>query len=253
MDPYRATVSAIDLRGGGASVPSYYLTCGEFIADSQAAAHDKGIGMRIEFIDFIPDPDGMVALIQAVKCTSGASLNGLAHDYPSGGGGVRDENIWTADHWAIDAPGVNRVCPAFGMEFPSDADNAWERWNGARDGGGAGRLGRVNKSPNALTFTAAMLDDQPSRKRRAEGTAFHHQFESVAMRICKRPSGLIGEVRGVIVWGYKVTEAKAPVLTIDVPVVTRRPSATWLEAATQWNSAKGMRSRIPGDSTAWAL
>lgn len=236
-------------------MPSYYLTCGEFIADSQATAGDKGIGMNIEFIDFVPDPDGVVALIQAVKCTSGTTLNNLTVDYPSGGGGVRNENIWTADHWAIDAPGMDRVCAAFGMEFPSDANNAWNRWRGAQgsgNAGGDGRLGKVNRAPNALTFTPAMLNDRPSRERRAEGTAFLHQFESVAMRICMGPGGLTAEVRGVISWGYRVTEAKTPVLTIDVPVVTRRPSATWIEAATQWNSAKGMRSRIPGDSTVWA-
>lgn len=236
-------------------MPSYYLTCGEFIADSQAAPGDKGIGMRIEFIDFVPDPDCVVALIQAVKCTSGKTLTSLTDDYPSGGAGIRDENIWTADRWAIDAPGVDRQCPAFGMEFPSDANTAWNRWKGARGGGisgGDGRLGKVNRAPNALTFTPAMLDDRPSRERRAEGTAFHHQFESVAMRICMQPDGLTAEVLGVITWGYRVTEAEKPVLMIDIPVVTRRPSATWLEAATQWNSAKGMRSKIPGGSAAWA-
>ena len=165
---------------------SYYLTCGEFVADPRASAGDKGISMNIVFIDFVPDPDGVVALIQAVKCTSGNTLNTLTEDYPSGGSGVRNEDIWTADHWAIDAPGMDRQCPAFGMEFPSDANTAWARWKGARgsgNAGGDGRLGKVNRAPNALTFTAAMLDDRPSRERRAEGTAFHHRFESVAMRI----------------------------------------------------------------------
>ena len=209
-------------------MPSYYLTCGEFIVDSQASPGDKGIGMKIGFIDFVPDPEGVVALIQAVKCTRGNTLNSLTEDFPSGGQGVRNENIWTADHWAIDAPGIDRCCPAFGMEFPSDASTGWNRWKGAKGSGntgGDGRLGKVNRAPNALTFTPAMLDDRPSRERREEGTAFHHQFESVAIRICNRPGGPIAEVLGVITWGYKVTEAETPVLTIDVPVVTRRPKS----------------------------
>jgi hypothetical protein len=118
--------------------------------------------------------------------------------------------------------------------------------------GADGRLGRVNKTPNGPTFTSAMLHDQPSRRRREAGTAFHHQFEDVAMCICKTPNGLSAKVRGVLTWGYKVTEADPPILTLDPPVASNRPSETWIAAATQWNSAKGIRSTIPGDSATWS-
>ncbi|PTT91149.1 hypothetical protein DBR42_04450 [Pelomonas sp. HMWF004] len=238
----------------GVHMPSFYLASGEFVVKSEAQEGNKGISMHIEYFDFVPDPDGLVVLIQAVKCTKGKSLQALNSDYPSGGSGVRNDAIWTRDNWAIDAPGLNRLCPAFGTEFPSDASTAWNRWQGAKGNGNQGSdgaVGRVVKTLNALTFTPAMLDDRPSRTARTAGTAFHHQFEAVALRICKGFT-LTAEVRGALTWGYKVTEAEVAVLTIDTPVATRRPSATWRAAATLWNSAKGVKSRIPGDATVWA-
>ncbi|MFL5296067.1 MAG: hypothetical protein ACJ798_06765 [Phenylobacterium sp.] len=242
---------------GTAGMPSYYLTCGEFIADSQSQPNNKGIRMNVQFIDFIPERGAVVALIQAVKCTRGVNLTpqALIVDYPSGGSGVRAEGIWTDEHWAIDAPGEKRFCPGFGMEFPAGANNLWARWEGATGSGapgGDGRLGVVVQAPNALSFTPAMLSDHPSRAGRAVGTAFHHQFESVALRIANSPGGVTAEVRGVIRWGYKVDETDPGVLTVDAPVVANRPSATWISAATQWNRVKGARGRIPGDAAGWA-
>jgi hypothetical protein len=116
-------------------MPSYYLTCGQFIVASQAQAGNQGVDTKIKFIDFIPDPDGVVALIQAVKCTSGDSLANLTEDYPSGGGGDRVEDIWTDDHWAIDAPGaaVRRPYRLEAVERRAELGRPGRRWT-ARTG-----------------------------------------------------------------------------------------------------------------------
>jgi hypothetical protein len=233
-------------------MPSYYLTCGEFQTESAAILGGKGISMKVQFIDFIPEPDGLIALVQAIKCTKGANLQTLTENYPSGGSGKRNSDIWTGENWAIDAPGENRFCPAFGMTF-GESSSSWSRWSSAKGGGvegSDGDLGHVTRGPNSLVFVPAMLHDRPSRQAAEKEVAFWHRFETVAIRILKDAPHLGGDVRGVIHWGYKVDEAGTQ--TIDVPTVSRRPSQQWVDAAELWNSVKGIRGRIPGQSSVWS-
>jgi hypothetical protein len=231
---------------------TYYLSCGEFQTESAAILDGKGIAMKIQFIDFVPEQDGLIALVQAIKCTKGDSLQRLTEDYPSGGMGKRNSGIWTGDNWAIDAPGENRLCPAFGMTF-GESNRSWSRWTSAKGGGvegSDGHLGHVERGPNSFVFVPAMLNDRPSRQAAERGVAFWHRFETVAIRILKNAPHLGGDIRGVIHWGYRVDETGAQ--TIDMPTVARRPSQQWIDAAELWNSVKGMRGRIPGQSSVWA-
>jgi hypothetical protein len=231
---------------------AYYLSCGEFQTESASILGGKGLAMEIQFTDFIPDPDGLVALVQAIKCTKGDSLQRLTEDYPSGGIGKRNVEVWTPEGWAIDAPGEKRLCPAFGMAF-GETNSSWSRWTSAKGGGtkgSDGNLGRVARSPKSFVFVPAMLNDKPSREAAEEGVAFWHRFETVAIRILKDAPHLGGDIRGVIHWGYRVDEAGRQ--TIDIPTVARRPSRQWIDAAELWNSVKGIRGRIPGQSSVWA-
>ncbi len=103
-------------------MPDYTSQHGKFIVASKAQAGIMGVEMKINFVENAPVPNSVVALIQAVKCTSGNSLANLTDDFPTGGAGDRVDALWTADRWAIDADGAKRKCPAFGLEFPPHAN-----------------------------------------------------------------------------------------------------------------------------------
>lgn len=244
-----------------------YVQRGEFNTETEAYRKDEttfGMYMKLTFIDHFPVPDALVALIQAIKCTKGTTLATLNEPYPSGGLGVQDPQLLTAAKWKIDAEGEKRKCPAFGMEF-GEASTDWTRWLGAKsrskDRGSDGQLGRVEMGPLPATvqwsggtpparvplWTEAMLRDGPTRTWN-KGPAFHHQFEVVAVCVCKDKSAAAhGTVRGVVTWGYKYSEAGA--FTEDQPVAGNRPSQTWVEAAQAWNWARN--NTIPGKPDKW--
>src|SRR5262249_854137 len=119
-----------------------------------------------------------------------------------------------------------------------------------------GRLGQVIRkagpiqrgaSQAGVVWTDAMLKDGPARDWK-KGMAFHHQFEVAAVCVCKiQGAADHGAVRGVLNWGYKVSEEG--LVVYDTPVAANRPSQTWVDAAEKWNKRKG--ASIPGTPAKW--
>lgn len=241
----------------------HHLMRGEF--SCQSSPFVRGLEMKISFVDYFPDPDSIVVLIQALQCKKGPNLENLNEHYKSGGSGSYKADIWTLENhpeaWAIDAPGDKRVCPAFGMDFTCSG-NAWNRWNSSNAGvnafkPGSGRIGKVTLDPinqkmKIPTFLPALLFDRASRKDTKVGTAFRHSFETVALRIFPGNNSSVScKVLGAIKWGYEVCEDAAQSVNVLPAAATPGPSQNWIDAAKKWNAASRIQSHIPGSATDW--
>jgi hypothetical protein len=240
---------------------TYQTALGEFAITIKKNMLGKGIHMHIEFNEFVPEPGSIVALIQATRATKAASLSDLKdpkaekQDFPSTAGGARNEQIWTAARWAIDAPGEERRCPIFGIDFlkrdygVSPAE-MWRRWCEAE--GANGRIGKFQGN----TRISAMLDDKPRRggwaSTAGNPVAFHHEFEVLALRLQLLGGSIVAKGLGALTWGYSFAQdADQKDGMPDFPEARNIPSGAWIAAAQHWNFAHIKHDKIPGKIIDW--
>lgn len=221
---------------------THRLTLGEFETASTlfTAGIKEGMNMHIKFVQYIPHPTYKTILVQTVKCTKGPNLNNnfanLNTPYTGGASYLhRQMNRFQTIHgWKIDAPGERRKCAVFGVKFRKEDNNYNAMWRNlpSPDKGGASVF------INPGRYSGSYLRDRPSRSVEAN-TAFHHEFETVAIRITN--NGRFLKILGALTWGYTVNENRQRQL--DDCIATSRPSHYWFSAASSWNA--GTKPKIP--------